>query len=410
MYVSKLSITDLRTIHKCTIDLCVPVPVSDTTPVVATEGPLSNVTLLLGINGAGKTTILRALAMAVLAPLLPQSSGFVPRTMVRRRGNVPAAFAEVSADLIFNPQDGVSMERATSSLKLTPLPESYQDRFEPAPEPEWAKGLWKERSPSFFLVGYGASRRIDSKQAFFQAQEQDRNLRYFRVAGLFEESVVMRPLSSWLPQWDNPGRRKQLIAILNSILPEVDLVDEPVDGDYLFRMAGAELPFSALSDGYRAFIGWITDLLYHISRGTPHGEMLFETAGMVLVDEVDLHLHPAWQRTVIPRLARAMPNLQFVFTSHSPLVVGTLYRENIRVIKLSDEGSIVEPAKVEVHGLSSDQILTSEYFGLESTREPGFARELNRMARDARSGDADSAEQFVRMLSLGSDATSRPKR
>jgi len=124
----------------------------------------------------------------------------------------------------------------------------------------------------------------------------------------------MRPLSSWLPQWDNPGRRKQLIAILNSILPEVDLVDEPVDGDYLFRMAGAELPFGALSDGYRAFVGWITDLLYHISRGTPSGEMLFETAGMVLVDEVDLHLHPAWQRTVIPRLARAMPNVQFVFT------------------------------------------------------------------------------------------------
>jgi len=87
-----------------------------------------------------------------------------------------------------------------------------------------------------------------------------------------------------------------------------------------------------------------------------------------------------------------------------------LHRENIRVIKLSDEGSIVEPAQVEVHGLSADQILTSEYFGLESTREPGFAAELTKMAHDARSGNADSAEQFVRMLSLGSDATPRQKR
>lgn len=116
MYVSKLSITDLRTIHNCTIDLCLPLPVSDTTPFVATTGPLSNVTLLPGINGAGRTTILRALAMAVLAPLLPHGSGFVPRTMVRRHGNVPAPFAEVSAELIFNPQDGVSMPGATSSL------------------------------------------------------------------------------------------------------------------------------------------------------------------------------------------------------------------------------------------------------------------------------------------------------
>jgi len=85
---------------------------------------------------------------------------------------VPAPFAQVSADLIFNPQDGVSMKGTTSSLKLTPLPDSYQDKFEPTPEPEWASGLWKERSPSFFLVGYGASRRIDTKQAFFQARNR----------------------------------------------------------------------------------------------------------------------------------------------------------------------------------------------------------------------------------------------
>jgi predicted ATP-binding protein involved in virulence len=128
----------------------------------------------------------------------------------------------------------------------------------------------------------------------------------------------------------------------------------------------------------------------------------------VLVDEVDLYLHPEWQVSVIPRLARAMPNLQFVFTTHSPLVVGTLHRENIRVLKSGPNGSVVEASQEEVHGLSANQILTSEYFGLQTTREPKFAVKLNEVAKKARDGDADSAEQFLRMLSLGADAGEAP--
>jgi AAA domain, putative AbiEii toxin, Type IV TA system len=410
LYITKLTIRDLRTIHECAVDFCVPAGDASSTTVDDSR-PLANVTLLLGINGAGKTTILRAIALGALAPLLPQSSGYVPRTMVRRVGGSAAPFAEVTAELSLHEQDGAAGPH-TSGIRLLPIPESYQDRFDTIPEPEWAQGLWKERGPAFFMVGYGASRRVDSKDAFgSQAQEKERHLRYHRVAGLFEESVVMRPLSSWLPNWDNPGRRKQLIDAFNKIVPDVDLVDEPVDGEYLFRMGNAELPFDALSDGYRAFIGWVTDLLYHVSRGIPPGAMLFEARGVVMVDEVDLHLHPSWQRMVIPRLARAMPNMQFVFTSHSPLLVGTLHRENIRVLRAGPNGSIAEPAEIEVHGLSSDQILTSAYFGLDSTREPGFTDQLHDVASKARQGDADSAELFLRMLSLGSDAgTAAPPR
>ena len=385
-------------------ELTLNVPSTNTEAYTVITGPLPNVTLLLGNNGSGKSTILRAIAMAALAPLLPQSSGYVPRSMVRRIGGSPAPFAEVSAELLLHSTDGAE-GRETSRLVLRPVSQSHIDKFEAVPEPSWAERLWNERGPAFFMVGYGASRRVDSKDAFgSQMQEKDRHVRYHRVAGLFEDSVVMRPLSSWLPNWDNPGRRKQLIEAFNKIVPDVDLIDEPIDGEYHYNIHGATLPFDALSDGYKAFIGWVTDLLYHVSRGTPSGEMLFEARGVVLVDEIDQHLHPEWQRSVIPRVARAMPNLQFVFSSHSPLVVGTLYRENIRVVRATNNGSVAEPAQIEVHGLSADQILTSEYFGLGTTREQGFANQLQEVASKARLGDADSAEQFIRMLSLGADA------
>ncbi|MFN7587785.1 MAG: AAA family ATPase [Planctomycetota bacterium] len=407
MYVTRITCENLRTISEVSVDLCVPTPGSAQPD---DGGPLPNVTLLLGVNGSGKTTILRAIALAALAPLMP-SSGYAPRAMVRRttKGLAKKGVGRAVARLRFTPQDGRADE-IDSEFRLLASKDDDHERFDlSAGEPEWAKLLWKERSPACFLVGYGASRRVDAAGSFaLQMQEKQRSPRFLRVAGLFEDSVVLRPLSSWLPQWDNPGRRKQLVTLFNEVLDDVQIVEEPKDGQYLFRMDGTEFPFDALSDGYRALIGWIADLLYHISRSVPSGAMLFQTEGIVLIDEIDLHLHPTWQKTVIPRLARAMPNLQFVLTSHSPLVVGSLHRENVRIVRRSERGTVVEAAPLEVFGLSADQILTSEYFGLKSTRQEGFAAAVAEVAKQARSGDPGKAQQFLRMLVLGGAAELDP--
>jgi hypothetical protein len=61
--------------------------------------------------------------------------------------------------------------------------------------------------------------------------------------------------------------------------------------------------------------------------------------GIVLVDEIDLHLHPQWQRLVVPTVSKTFPNLQCVFSTHSPIVAGTLSSRNIRVLETSDDGS-----------------------------------------------------------------------
>jgi hypothetical protein len=79
-------------------------------------------------------------------------------------------------------------------------------------------------------------------------------------------------------------------------------------GEYLFQIRKIKVPFSALSDGYKAFIGWVGDLLYHVSVGCPAGKKLVDNCGVVLVDEIDLHIHPEWQPTIIPTLARSLPN------------------------------------------------------------------------------------------------------
>ncbi len=326
MYLRRLEIENLRSFEKVVFE-----------PNVPEEGHLRhpNVTLLLGNNGQGKTSLLRGVALAVLAPLLASSSGFVPYALVRRSGK-SSRHARVKATVALHPEHGEGARGSrTLGLNLVPTKGSFVDRAVSTVAPELAEAMWDGTSPAFLVVGYGASRRTESKDALGeQMRLKARALRYGRVASLFEEGVSMVPLGMWLPtlRQRNPHRHAQVIALLDQLLPGVEILPEPVRGEYVFRRHGSDLPFDALSDGYRTYIGWVADLLYHISMGAPYGTKLVDARGIVLVDEVDLHLHPDWQTTVVPTLAETFPKLQFILTSHSPLVAGTLHRRSVRTL------------------------------------------------------------------------------
>lgn len=396
MYVHNLELEQVRTFTGASLAFQVP----------GRELPLPNLTLIVGTNGAGKSTLLRSVALAALAPVL-RSSGYAPRSIARRVGGAPVGPGFLRGKFSFQPEDGVPATEWNSELRINPARTNWSDRLEQE-SPPWADAMFETDGPAFFVVGYGANRRVDSSLAF-QMQEKERHPRFLRVASLFEESVVLRPLSSWLPRWQNPGRRKQVITLINEIIGSVKVVEQNDEGEYLFERNGSLIPFDALSDGYRAFIGWVGDLLYHVTRGVPSGAKLDQTSGIALIDEIDLHMHPQWQREVLPRLAAALPRIQFVCTTHSPLVIGSVHRHNVLVLKEEGGATRIEPSPIEVHGLSSDQILTSEYFGLDSTRAPAFAENLERVASRAREGDTDQAKQYLRMLTLGERALVEPK-
>lgn len=402
MYVHDLRLSRIRTFESAALTF--------QAPDSKDQGPgLNNVTLVVGTNGAGKSTVLRSIALTAIAPVL-SSSGFVARSIARRtkRGSSKGV---MDATFTFTADDVGAKGRWKSTVEVMPPRSGWIDRLASTEAPSWSETLWESGSTGFFVVGYGATRRVESSRSMGSfAQEKERHPRFLRVASLFEDSVVLRPLSSWLPTWRNPGRRKQVIGLLNEIVGSAKLVDDPGTDDSLFDVGGSRVPFDALSDGYRAFIGWVADFLFHVTRGVPSGHKLNETAGIALVDEIDLHMHPQWQREVLPRLAAALPRMQFICTTHSPLVIGSVHQKNVLVLRDDDGESIVEPAPIEVHGLSSDQILTSPYFGLESTRAPAFVERLDEVAKQARAGDADLARQYLRMLSLGERAVESPKK
>jgi predicted ATP-binding protein involved in virulence len=217
-------------------------------------------------------------------------------------------------------------------------------------------------------------------------------------------------LSAWLPQLklSNPGRYKQVVNLINRLLGPRHYVfqgeQDTREGEFLFEKGGLKVPFPALSDGYRAYLGWIGDLLYHVTKTCPSGKKLVDNRGIVLVDEIDLHLHPKWQMNVLPTLARHLPNLQFIVTSHSPLVVGSLEWKNIILMSAgARQSSTPKRLKQPVHGLDADQVLLTDFFGMESTRAPSKDRQLKDLALQAREGDNDAAQRLLDQMSRGTE-------
>lgn len=411
MYLDTLSVKNLRCFRAVPeMTFQYPGKASDSGPA------LKNVNLLLGNNGTGKTTILKGIALSMIAPVA-QSAGVRPYNLVRRvyhkgKGRRPEN-AEVTARVLLTQQDFSSSRKLRAkpaSLFMQLYREGDNDYIgEATPRSPMWQALDHDDAPAFLVLGYGATRRIAPARENITSRVKEAHLRYQRVRGLFEEDFSLVPLSYWLPAYKNPGRRKQAITLLNKLLDgEYSFTGElDKNGEYLFERGTARVPLMALSDGFRAFIGWVGDLLYHIRNSVPSGKKLEQVEGIVMVDEIDLHLHPKWQRTIIKTLSETFPNIQFIFTSHSPLVTGSLESTNIWVMA---EGGPKQLLDEPIYGLSADQVLQSKYFNLDSTRPPEVAAELRSLDARAQKGDKAASIEFMQRLAYGSESQVHAKR
>ncbi len=179
-------------------------------------------------------------------------------------------------------------------------------------------------------------------------------------------------------------KRDQIREVLINLLPEVDDIrvvgptnDRPKPR-VEFKTPYGWVALDGLSLGYRAMITWMVDLANRMFERYPKSSNPLEEPAVVLVDEIDLHLHPKWQRKLMDYLSKRFVNTQFIVTSHSPLVVQAAKNANVVLLKREDDHVIIDNNPQSVRGWRTDQILASLF------ETSGYSDEIKELQKQRR--------------------------
>jgi predicted ATP-binding protein involved in virulence len=169
---------------------------------------------------------------------------------------------------------------------------------------------------------------------------------------------------------------------------------------------GVLLAFDQLSDGQKNILGMVADMAYRAATLNPHlgDDVLEKTPGIVLIDEIDQHLHPSWQRRIIRDLRKTFPNVQFIVTTHSPQVLSEVPREEITLLDdfqayaaaAPTEGRDTNSTLAEVFGVPAHPRETIEAIGaitnlIDEGRYPEAKEKLGTLARKVTERDPEVA-------------------
>lgn len=386
MYISKIVLENIRCFEKLDVD-----PTVGGFPV-----------LFCGDNGNGKSTVLRCIAMGLCdvssaAALFRELQGEFIRKGKEQSGG------KIQIDL--RGRSGVNY-RTETTIKYLKAFEMVEQELSVEESPgKWTE-MRKEEFPweQIFVTAYGAGIRtqgnleypdylaVDAVYPLFRYDTplQSPELTYRRVLQEAREAGGHDPAER---EKNVQQMRRYLDQLLKYVLDleseEGEVIDLTSTGLFA-RGHWGECELGALGDGYKAITNWVLDLVswWLLYLKLENEKNIFNNrniSGIVLIDEVEQHLHPKWQRHIINRLHDRFPNIQFIGTTHSPMVVaGTADIDQSSVVALRPglDGGVdyeeIEPEKIR--GLRADQLLTSEVFGLSVARSLGFEERLLRFS------------------------------
>ncbi|PPF65668.1 ATP-binding protein [Clavibacter michiganensis] len=394
-----------------------------------------DITVIAARNGQGKTTVLDALASA-LGPFVgafDEGRGqHLLRTDAHRRvvgrwpSNEPSYPVVVAASL-----EKVDCSTIEWSRRLNSGKKGAKTTIrEAAPLAQWGKSLQEAvrqgREVTLPVVAYYSSRRLSLSQKNYGVRNED-ILAQSRTAAYSEcltsgvssfaqlELWVARSTLAMLQARDvdqtEDNFRSLLLGVAGPIA--VAMRDEGwVDFRYSVALGElsmthrdhGELPITMLSDGVRAVISLVADLALRCVRLNPMegAQAPSKTPGVVLIDEVDLHLHPAWQQRIIRSLREAFPLVQFVLTTHSPQVLSTVGSDQIRIVDRDQDGNWgARSPESEVKGLESSVAL-SDVMHVSPTPDLEESRLIRRYTELIELGAMESTEAAEVRLRLAS--------
>lgn len=195
--------------------------------------------------------------------------------------------------------------------------------------------------------------------------------------------------------------------ILENLLGEGKDLEIEVTADAVyFKEKSTHISFEQLSEGYKSVMTWVCDLLTRLAENQPNVTDIKDYQGIVLVDEIDLHLHPKWANKIVSKLRTWFPNIQFFFTTHSPIVLLGASRDAVfyKVYKEDGVTKISQPLE-SISSLTANTILTSPLFGLEDAIADSFDVDKDEPNTEDHYWDSIIHEEIAKRLGNNAGAT-----
>lgn len=346
-------------------------------------------TYLLGENGTGKSSVLKAIGLVLAGSESIFELVGNPDEWIR----LGADEAHISVE--FSTQDGQS-RRASLAFKRGMGTSQFVRQN--ADELEQIDRAIFRSERNYFVVGYGVVRHAlgPGSRGAIQESVHRRTPRTRAVATLFNLETALVSLEGWAMDLEYRRGSGGLDAVrnaLDNLLPDVHF--EEIDREnrrLMFATPDGVLPLAALSDGYQAMAAWCGDLLFQITETFQDYRDPLKARGLLLVDEIDLHLHPIWQRRLVSFIQQTLPNVQVVVTTHSPLTIHQASDGELFVLRREEgHGARLFPFEGAPNKLMLHQLLQSPLFGLETLDSPQVEAAREELRNLKGLGDANAA-------------------
>lgn len=311
--------------------------------------------MILGENSTGKSSVLCAIALALIGQ----------KEAAKLRKYIPDLVHSVDT----NHHD--QSENRPVEVTIEFLYSNHIASFGYEPEHRKISG---SDSPSTVVIGYGPRRFFDHRKQHLPDGAAA------RVRTLFNPLATIPYPGAWLAE--QTGSTFDTIAAALRIVLALDEKDELIryGDDLAVRANGRTTTIHSLSEGYRSVFVMTVDIIREL---LDHWDDLELAQAVVLIDEIETHLHPRWKMQVMTALRRVFPRVQFIVTTHDPLCLRGMDNAEIIVLR-RDADNFIKPLEnlPSIKAMTAEQLFTSDYFGLSSTTDPSTAIEFARLAGD----------------------------